>query len=79
MRFVPEYRIYYGGRFYEAGQAFQIDEKDADEMRQHGTVVADPAPPIIPAQKRAGRPRRSEHGQSGKTETENRRAGRSNP
>ena len=73
MRFVPEYRICYGGRFYEAGQAFQIDEKDADEMQQHGTVVADPAPPSTQPQKRAARPRRSEHGQSGKAETADRR------
>ena len=68
MRFVPEYRICYGGRFYEAGQAFQIDEKDADEMRQHGTVLGAPTTPAAEP-RRAGRPRRVNNGQSGKAET----------
>ena len=78
MRFVSEYRICYGGRFYEAGQEFQIDEKDADEMRQHGTVLDDPTPP--PAEpRRPVRTRRANNGQSGKAETADRRAGRSNP
>lgn len=76
MRCIPKYRVGYNGEFYEAGREFKIDPKDADEMRTHGTVLDDPAPPEV---KRPGRPRRVEHGQSGEAETENRRAGRSNP
>ena len=60
----------YNGEFYEAGREFKIDPKDADEMRTHGTVLDDPTPP--PVEKRSGRPRRVEHGQSGEAETANR-------
>ena len=62
----------YNGEFYEAGREFKIDPKDADEMRTHGTVLDDPTPP--PVEKRSGRPRRVEHGQSGEAEIKNRRA-----
>lgn len=71
MRCIPKYRVGYNGEFYEAGREFKIDPKDADEMRTHGMVLDDPTPP--PVEKRAGRPRRVEHGQSGKAETANRR------
>ena len=71
MRCIPKYRVGYNGEFYEAGREFKIDPKDADEMRTHGKVLDDPTPP--PVEKRAGRPRRVDHGQSGKAETENRR------
>lgn len=71
MRCIPKYRVGYNGEFYEAGREFKIDPKDADEMRTHGMVLDDPTPP--PVEKRAGRPRRVDHGQSGKAETANRR------
>ena len=67
MRCIPNYRVGYNGEFYEAGREFKIDPKDADEMRTHGMVLDDPTPP--PVEKRAGRPRRVDHGQSGKAET----------
>ena len=69
MRCIPKYRVGYNGQFYEAGREFEIDRKDAEEMRQHGTVLDDPTPS---EPKRVGRPaRRAANGQSGKAETEN--------
>ena len=73
MRCIPKYRVSYQGNFYEAGQVFDIDAKDEAEMKRHGTVLGDPTPPTVEA-KKPGRPRRVEHGQSGKAETTNRRA-----
>ena len=73
MRCIPKYRVSYQGNFYEAGQAFDIDAKDEIEMKRHGTVLGDPTPRTVEA-KKPGRPRRVEHGQSGKAETTNRRA-----
>ena len=73
MRFIPKYRVSYQGNFYEAGQVFDIDAKDEAEMKRHGTVLDDPTPPAAET-RRAGRPRRVEHGQSGEAETKNRRA-----
>lgn len=71
MRCIPKYRVSYQGNFYEAGQVFDIDAKDEAEMKRHGKVLDDPTPP--PVEKRAGRPRRVDHGQSGKAETKDRR------
>ena len=71
MRFIPKYRVCYKGTFYKAGQEFRIGPKDENEVKQHGRVVDDPAPPEV---KRPGRPRRVEHGQSGEAETKIRRA-----
>lgn len=68
MRFIPKYRVGYNGKFYEACTEIQIASKDIDEMKKHGTVLDDPVSPP-PAPKRAGRPRRVDHGQSGKAET----------
>lgn len=73
MRCIPKYRVGYNGEFYEAGREFEIDQKDADEMRMHGTVLDDPTPP--PAEpRRPARTRRMNNGQSGKAETTNRGA-----
>lgn len=72
MRFVPKYRVCYNGKFYSAGQEFDIDAKDSDEMKAHGSVKDDPTPPSAEV-KKPGRPRRVEHGQSGEAETKNRR------
>ena len=72
MRCIPKYRVGYNGEFYEAGREFEIDQKDADEMRMHGTVLDDPTPP--PAEpRRPVRTRRTNNGQSGKAETADRR------
>jgi len=38
MRFVSNYTVSYRGQFYSAGQPFEIDERDAEEMKEHGTV-----------------------------------------
>lgn len=70
MRFIPNYRVIYGGLAHEAGREFSIDAKDADEMKRHGTVLDEPTPPRKP-----GRPARkkegSENGQHSKAPTEN--------
>ena len=76
MRCIPKYRVGYDGKFYEAGREFEIDSKDADEMRTHGTVLDDPAP-LRDEPKKAGRPRRGEdvvhERQPVKVEAKNRR------
>lgn len=72
MRIIPKYRVSYKGVFYEAGEEFQIENKDAEEMKRHGAVLGDPTPPTVEA-KKPGRPRRVEHGQSGETEIKDRR------
>ena len=36
MKFIPNYRVCYGGRFYEAGNPFSIKAEDADMMKRHG-------------------------------------------
>lgn len=74
MRCIPKYRVIYGGKAYEAGVEFRIEAKDAEEMRNHGVVLDEPAPP--PAEpKRTGRPPKkkdgAESGQRIETATEN--------
>lgn len=78
MRFIPDYRVCYKGRFYECDEEFDIDEKDAEEMSKHGEIVEDPTPPA-PADNleikepekpeeekpRRGRPRRADNDESG--------------
>lgn len=78
MKFIPKYRVKYNGKFYEAGQAVIISAKDADAMKRHGKIEVErsepPVPPVSAAStetKRAGRPRRAEHGQPSKAKTEN--------
>lgn len=73
MKCIPNYRVGYNGEFYEAGQPFEINSKDAVEMRKHGKVLDDSTPPSAEA-KKPGRPRRVEHGQSGKAEIKDRRS-----
>lgn len=48
MKFTPGYNVIYKGTFYEAGETFEIDEADAEEMRQHGEVEEGSAPPHAP-------------------------------
>ena len=77
MKCIPNYRVGYKEKFYEAGQPFEINSKDAVEMRKHGKVLDDPAP-LHDEPKRAGRPRRGEdvvhERQPVKAEAKNRRA-----
>lgn len=68
MKFIPNYRVCYGGRFYEAGSQVSIKAEDADMMKRHGTVLDEPTPPSV-VLKKPGRPRRADNGQSGEAET----------
>ena len=70
MKFIPNYRVCYGGRFYEAGNQFSIKAEDADMMKRHGAVLDEPTPPPA-APKKPGRPRRADNGQSGEAEAQN--------
>lgn len=72
MKFIPNYRVCYGGQFYEAGAQVSIKADDADMMKRHGTVLDEPTPPPA-TERRAGRPRRGNSGQSGEAETPHRR------
>ena len=72
MKFIPNYRVCYGGRFYEAGDQFPIKADDADMMKRHGTVLDEPTPPSA-TERRTGRPRRGSNGQPSEVETQNRR------
>ena len=73
MKFIPNYRVCYGGRFYEAGHQFQIKDIDADEMKKHGVVLDETTPPPATPH-RSTRGRRANNEQSGKAETANRGA-----
>lgn len=48
MLFTPNYAVSYKGRFYQAGEQFEIAENDAAEMSRHGTVQQ--LPPEEPEQ-----------------------------
>lgn len=72
MRFIPDYRVCYKGRFYECDEEFDIDPADAEEMIEHGEVVDEPTPPTEePAEgkPRRGRPRRADNDKPGEDET----------
>lgn len=45
MKLTPDYNVSYKGVFHPAGKPFEIDEKDADEMRRHGNIQKDAAEP----------------------------------
>lgn len=53
MKCIPRYTISYRGRWHDAGRAFDIDEKDADEMKKHGEVVGEPAQETVQKAKTA--------------------------
>ena len=38
MKFIPNYRVCYGGRFYEAGDQFPIKADDADRRGNNGQL-----------------------------------------
>lgn len=42
MKCIPKYTVSYRCIWYDAGRAFDIDEKDAEEMKKHGEVVGEP-------------------------------------
>lgn len=42
MKCIPKYTVSYHGIWHDAGRAFDIDEKDAEEMKNHGEVVGEP-------------------------------------
>lgn len=42
MKLIPRYTVSYRGRWHDAGRAFDIDEKDAAEMKKHGEVIGEP-------------------------------------
>lgn len=44
MKCIPKYTVSYRGRWHDAGRAFDIDAADANEMKKHGEVVAEPVP-----------------------------------
>lgn len=54
MRFIPDYRVCYKGEFYECGEEFNIDQADAEEMREHGEIVEE-SPPAVEKPRRGGR------------------------
>ena len=58
MLFTPNYAVSYKGRFYQAGEQFEIAENDVAEMSRHGIVQPfdEQEPPGQP--KRAGRNRK---------------------
>ena len=68
MKFIPNYRVCYGDRFYEAGTPFPIKADDANMMKRHGTVLDKPTLPPAP-NKRSCRTRRVDNEQSCKIKT----------
>jgi len=63
MKLTPHYGIIYNGVYHEAGRPFEIDEKDAEEMRKHGTVEGVRQETILataPATKPRGRAKKTE-------------------
>lgn len=82
MRLILSYRIKYNGKFYEAGQAVEIRDDDAEELKRHGKIVEDKPQPQenkttsqgTSEVKKPGRPRRAanvHNGQPVKAEAEN--------
>lgn len=39
MKLVPAHRISYKGTFYRVGDIIEVDDVDADEMRQYGKII----------------------------------------
>lgn len=50
MKFTPAYGVIYHGEFHRAGQSFEIDPADAEEMNEHGNLEQHDPP-----QKRRGK------------------------
>lgn len=63
MKLTPHYGVIYNGVYHEAGRPFEIAEKDAEEMRKHGTVEGGQQESIFataPAPKPRGRAKKTE-------------------
>lgn len=45
MKFTPKHMVSYRGEFYSAGDTFEIDPADEEEMQQYGDIE----PPQEPA------------------------------
>ncbi len=45
MKCTPKHTVSYRGCFYAAGQSFEIDPADAEEMQKYGTVEPQPEQP----------------------------------
>ena len=58
MRLIPNHSVFYDHVLHQAGEAFEIDPKDADEMKQYGQL-ADEAPEATEPPKRGGRPKKN--------------------
>lgn len=39
MKLVPAHRISYKGTFYQVGDIVEVDDADADDMRQYGKII----------------------------------------
>ena len=44
MRFTPKHIVSYHGKFYAAGESFDVEPADAEEMQQYGIVEREPEP-----------------------------------
>lgn len=53
MKCIPRYTVSYRGRWHDAGRAFDIDEKDAEEMKKHGEVIGEPVQKTVQESKPA--------------------------
>ncbi len=61
MRFTPVYNVMYHGEVHRAGQPFEIDPADAEEMGVHG--VLEHVAPVPAAMEPPGRKRRKQEGE----------------
>lgn len=76
MRFIPDYRVFYKGVFYECGEEFEIDPADEEEMSEHGEVLGEPTPPKEeePVEDKPNRGRRRKNDEPGEDEAPDERA-----
>lgn len=44
MRFTPNHTVSYHGKFYAAGEPFEIEPADVEEMQRYGIVENIPEP-----------------------------------
>jgi hypothetical protein len=59
MKIVPYYRVSYHGVYHAAGESFEIDSADKDDMSVHGVLVADEAE-AEKTTKKPGRPKKEQ-------------------
>lgn len=58
MKCIPKYTVSYHGVFYKTGESFDIDAKDAVEMRKHGTIENSADTAFELPVRRPGRPKK---------------------